>query len=298
MEDSTEDADTEQPEEVQEETTAITLTDGYGSEITLEGPAQRVVGLAPSIVEILFAVGAGDQVVGREEFTNYPEEALDIPSVGGNFGELNTEAILAVEPDLVIAADLTTPEQIQGLEDLGLTVFFVANPADMDGMYESLRTVATLTGHEEETEELIVSLQARVQAVVDVIAQAVDAPLVFYELDSTEPTAPWTSGPGTFIDTLITMAGGQNLGSGFEGDWVQINAEEIVAQNPDIIVLGDAMWGVTVEDVAARPGWDSISAVQNGTVYPFNDDLASRPGPRLVDGLEELARLIHPELFE
>jgi iron complex transport system substrate-binding protein len=161
-----------------------------------------------------------------------------------------------------------------------------------------LRTVATLTGHEAETEELIVSLDTRVQAVVEVIANASDAPLVFYQLDSTDPNAPYTSGPGTFIDTLITMAGGKNIGAEFEGDWVQINAEEIIAQNPEIIILGDSIWGVTVEDVSSRPGWDSILAVQNGNVFPFNDDLASRPGPRLVDGLEEMAKLIHPELFE
>lgn len=279
------------------EPAAITLVDDLGTEITLEGPAQRVIGLAPSVIELLFAVGAGDQVVGREEFTNYPEEAVDIPSVGGNFGELNTEAIVALEPDLVLVANLTTPEQIASLEELGLTVFQLPNPTDLDGMYDSLRTVATLTGHEAEAEELIVSLQARVQAVVDVIADAKDAPLVFYELDSTDPNAPWTSGPGTFIDTLITMAGGMNVGAVFDGAWVQISSEELIAQNPEIIVLGDSIWGVTVEDVVARPGYAAIAAVQNGQVFPFNDDLASRPGPRLVDGLEELARIIHPELF-
>jgi iron complex transport system substrate-binding protein len=282
----------------QETKTAITLIDGLDREVTLDGPAQRVAGLAPSIVEILFAVGAGDQVVGREEFTNYPEEALEIPSMGGSFGELNTEAILAVEPDLVIVADLTSAEQVQALEELGLTVFVVANPTDLEDMYNSLRIVATLTGHEAEAEELIESLQVRVQAVVDVISNAADAPLVFYELDSTDPNAPWTSGPGTFIDTLITMAGGKNLGADFEGAWVQVSAEELIAQNPEIIVLGDSIWGVTPEDVAARPGWDGILAVQNDQVFPFNDDLASRPGPRLVDGLEALAKLIHPELFE
>ncbi|HKJ27487.1 MAG TPA: ABC transporter substrate-binding protein, partial [Anaerolineales bacterium] len=191
--DAEEPADAEPVEEP--EPTTISLTDGLGREVTLEGPAQRVVGLAPSVVEILFAVGAGDQVVGREEFTNYPEEALEIPSMGGSFGELNTEAILSVEPDLVIVANLTTPEQVQSLEDLGLTVFLLGNPATLEEMYDSLRTVATLTGHEEETEEVIASLDARVQAVVDVIANASDAPLVFYQLDSTDPNAPYTSGP-------------------------------------------------------------------------------------------------------
>ena len=275
----------------------ITLVDGYGREVTLEQPAQQIVSLAPSITEILFAIGAGDQVVGRDDFSNYPEAAVSLPSIGGNFGELNTEAIVALQPDLVLAAELTTQEQVQALQDLGLTVFLLANPVEMEGMYDMLGIAAQLTGREAETEALVASLQERVAAVEETISSAETTPVVFYELDSTDPSAPWTAGPGTFIDTLITMAGGENLGASFDGAWVQVSSEELLSKNPDVIVLGDAVWGVTVESVEARAGWEGIAAVQNGQIFPFNDDLASRPGPRLVDGLEELAKLIHPELF-
>lgn len=280
------------------ESTAIELEDATGAVVTLKGPAQRIISLAPSTTEILYAIGAGDQVVGREDFANYPEAVLELPSIGGTWGELNVEAILDLEPDLVLAAPLTTAEQVQSLSDVGLTVFQVANPSDLDGMYELLRTAAALTGHEEETETLIISLQERVAAVAEVLANAETTPLVFYELDSTDPSAPYTSGPGTFVDNLITLAGGQSLGAGLEGAWVSVSAEELISQNPEIIILGDAIWGITVEDVSARPGWEAISAVQTGQVYPFNDDIVARPGPRLVDGLEEMAKLIHPELFE
>jgi iron complex transport system substrate-binding protein len=184
------------------------------------------------------------------------------------------------------------------MQDLGLKVFLLGNPVEFDGVFQMLRTAGQLSGKESETEALIESLQARVDAVAEVIAGAETSPLVFYELDSTEPSAPWTSGAGTFIDTLISLAGGINLGAEFEGDWVQVSAEDLIAKNPAVIILGDSIWGVTAEDVVARPGWDAIAAVQNGQVFPFNDDMASRPGPRLVDGLEELARLIHPDLFE
>lgn len=289
----------EQPtEEPVVESTAIELEDATGAVVTLERPAQRIISLAPSTTEILFAIGAGDQVVGREDFANYPEAVLDLPSIGGTWGELNIEAILDLEPDLVLAAPLTTVEQIQSLTDVGLTVFQVPNPSDLDGMYDLMRTVAVLTGHQEETETLIVSLQERVAAVAEVIANAETTPLVFYELDSTDPAAPYTSGPGTFVDNLITLAGGQNLGAAFEGEWVSVSAEELISQNPAVIVLGDSKYGVIADDVAARPGWDAISAVQTGQVYPIDDDTVSRPGPRLVDGLEEMAKLIHPELFE
>jgi len=282
---------------VEESPEPITLVDGYGREVTLEQPAQQIVSLAPSITEILFAIGAGDQVVGRDDFSNYPEAAVSLPSIGGNFGELNTEAIVALQPDLVLAAELTTQEQVQALQDLGLTVFLLANPVEMEGMYDMLGIAAQLTGRETETETLVASLQERVAAVEETISSAETTPVVFYELDSTDPSAPWTAGPGTFIDTLITMAGGDNLGASFEGAWVQVSSEELLSKNPEIIVLGDAIWGVTVESVEARAGWEGIAAVQNGQIFPFNDDLASRPGPRLVDGLEELAKLIHPELF-
>ena len=295
-ENTTETEPVEEPEP--EPAPTLELTDALGTTLTFEAPFQRIVSLAPSVTETLFAIGAGDQVVGREDFTNYPEEALALPSIGGNFGELNTEAILALEPDLIIAAPLTTAEQVQSLNDVGLTVFMLENPVTLDEMYDVLRTAAVLTGHEAETEELIASLQARVAAVEETIAQAETTPLVFYELDSTEPSAPWTAGPNTFIDTLITMAGGENLAGEMEGAWVQVSSEELVAQNPEVIILGDYIWGITPEMVAERPGWEAIDAVANGRVYPFNDDLASRPGPRLVDGLEELARLIHPELYE
>ena len=184
------------------------------------------------------------------------------------------------------------------MEGVGLSLFLLDNPTDLDGMYDLLQTAATLTGHEEETEVLIASLQERVVAVEEVIALAETRPIVFYELDSTDPNAPFTTGPGTFVDALITMAGGENIAADMEGAWVQLSSEELIARNPEIILLGDAAWGVTVESVVARPGYDAIDAVANGQIFPFNDDLASRPGPRLVDGLEEMAKLIHPELFD
>ena len=130
------------------------------------------------------------------------------------------------------------------------------------------------------------------------IAGVAERPLVFYELDSTDVNAPYTAGPGTFIDTLISAAGGVNLGSKLSGSWVQISTEELIAQDPAIIVLGDYTWGgVTPEMVLARPGWEALSAVKNKRVFTFDDNLVSRPGPRMVDGLEAMAKLLHPELF-
>jgi iron complex transport system substrate-binding protein len=275
----------------------LTFTDSLGREVKLEAPAERVVSLAPSNTEILFALGAGPQVVGRDELSDYPEEAKSLSSVGGSMGDFNTEAIVALEPDLVIAAGLNPPELVSSLEALGLTVYYLENPKTLEELYVNLETVARLTGHEKEAADLVASLRSRVAAVDQKIAGVTEKPLVFYELDATDPTKPWTSGPGTFIDQLIARAGGVNVGAELESEWAQISSEQLVASNPDIIVLGDAAYGTSPESVKARPGWDVLTAVKNDQIFTFDDNLVSRPGPRLVDALEQLAKLLHPELF-
>ena len=275
----------------------IQLTDGLGRSVTLASPAQKIVSLAPSATEILFAVGADDQVIGRDSFSNYPEEATDLQDVGGSMGNYSVETIASLNPDLVLATEINTPEQVKALEDLGITVYYLKNPVQLDGLYPMLEAVGTLTGHSNEATALVDSLKARVQAVVDIVAKAKAQPLVFYELDGSEPAKPWTAGPSTFMELLIQTAGGVNVGSSMQDAWAQISLEELLVQDPDFILLGDAAYGMTPEQVAARAGWEGLQAVQQNQIFVFNDDLASRPGPRLVDALEELARLIHPELY-
>lgn len=274
----------------------IELVDGLDRTVVLESPAQRVVSLAPSNTEILYAIGAGDQVVGRDDFSDYPSQAQDLPSIGGSFGDYNLEAIVDLEPDLVLASELNTQEQVKALEDLGLKVYLLSNPEQLEGMYQNLLTVAQLTGHNQQATELVDSLKARVAAVDERLDGVSERPLVFYEIDSTDPNAPYTAGAGTFINRLIERAKGENLGLVMDVPYGQVSLEELVVQDPQIILLGDSVWGgVTVEDVQQRSGWQDLSAVKEGRVYPFDDNLVSRPGPRLVDGLEALADLLHPQ---
>ena len=275
----------------------IKLQDGLAREVILEKPAARIVSLSPSVTEILFAVGAGSQVVGRDSFSNYPAEASAIQDVGGSMGSYSLETIASLEPDLVIAAEINTPEQVSALEGLGLKVYYLSNPTDLEGIYTMLQTVGTLSGHGDEATALATSLMERVDLVRKTIKKAQTNPLVFYELDGTDPAKPWTPGPGSFLDILINEAGGRNAAAALQSQWAQISIEELLVQDPDIILLGDSIYGMTPEQVAARPGWDGLSAIKEGRIFPFNDDLVSRPGPRLVDGLEELTRLLHPELY-
>lgn len=286
---------TEAPTETAVDT--FTFTDGLGRDVELDGPAQRIISMAPSNTEILFAIGAGDQVVGRDALSDYPEEAKPLTDIGSTFEALNTELIVSLKPDLVLAAEINTPEQVKQLEDLGLTVYYLKNPLTLEEMYGNLEIVAQLTGHEEEAATLIESLKARVAAVDEKIAPLSSRFSVFYELDATDPAKPFTAGKGTFITQLIDRAGGYNIASDIDG-YPQMSLEQVVAADPAFIILGDARYGVSPESIAQRPGWENLTAVKSGNVVPFNDDLVSRPGPRLVDALEQLAKLLRPELFE
>ncbi len=277
--------------------TTLTFTDGLGREVKLNEPAQRVISLAPSNTEILFAIGAGKQVVGRDQLSDFPEAAKNVTDIGATFDALNTEQIVSLKPDLVLAAEINKPEQAKQLEDLGLTVYYLKNPLTLEEMYGNLEIVAQLTSHKEEADTLIESLKARVAAVDAKIAPISSRPSVFYELDATDPAKPYTAGKGTFITQLIDRAGGHNIAADLDG-YPQLSLEQVVAADPAFIILGDARYGVTPESIAQRPGWGNLSAVKNEKVVPFNDDLVSRPGPRLVDALEELAKLLRPELFQ
>jgi iron complex transport system substrate-binding protein len=278
---------------------AVIVTDSLGRQVTLEAPPQRIVSLAPSNTEILFALGAEERLVGRDDFSDYPPVALDIPSIGSLYPNVNAEVVVDLQPDLVLAAGITNPADVQQLADLGLTVFATRINRTLEDVFSDILDVGMLVGRSAEAEALVGGLRARAEAVTSKTGTIAERPKVFYEVDATEPSSPWTSGPGTFIDQLITQAGGQNVGAVLAEQYAQISLEQLVAEDPDVIVLGSATYGGQTPDmVGERAGWQDIRAVANGAVYTFDDNLVSRPGPRVVDGLETLARLIHPELFE
>ena len=286
-----------QPEE-QEFSESLTFVDDLGRTITLDAYPERIVSTSPSLTEMLFAVGAGDTLTGRDDFSVYPEAALAVPSFGSLFADFPAETILGMEPDLVLAAEIIPAEQVQAMEELGLVVYWQANPTSFEGLFENINDLAALVGKTENAEALIADLDARVKAVQELAAGAETTPVVFYELDATDPSNPWTAGSGTFIDLIITEAGGANAGAALAGDFAQMSVEALIEQDPQFIILGDSDFGVTADIVAARGGWDVMTAVVTGQVYPFDSNTMSVPGPRLVDGLEQVIRIIHPELFD
>ncbi len=273
----------------------LTLTDSRGQEVQVPREVKRIVSLAPSNTEILFALGLGDRVVGVTTLCDYPQEAKAIEKVG-DLMSMNVEKIVSLSPNLVLAIE-GMPEVVAKLEEVSIAVL-VLQPTDLESIYHTIELVGQAAGAEEAAQELLASMREGVEAVTAKVEGVEKRPKVFYELDATDPAKPYTAGPGTWHDQFIRLAGGVNIAGEADMPWVQFSTEEIIAQDPAIIVLGDANYGVTAEDVAQRPGWEVIAAVRKGAVYPIDDNLISRPGPRVVEGIEALARIIHPELFE
>jgi iron complex transport system substrate-binding protein len=273
----------------------LTLTDDLQNSITLDSAPQRILSLAPSNTEILFALGAGAQVAGRDATSDFPAEAAQVPDVGDPFSLLDTTLIASLEPDLALAAEATPPEQVAQLQQMGIPVFWMADPLDVEGLYANIEAVGQLTGRVTEAATLVSSLQSRLTA-VQVAVQGAQIVTVFYELDASDPAAPFSAGAGTFADLLLVQAGGQNVASQ-QGEFVQVPIADLQAANPDVILLGDSNYGVTADSVGSRPGWEQLNAVQNGRVFAFDDKLVNRPGPRWIDAIEQLAAILYPDLF-
>ena len=274
-----------------------TFVDDMGREVTINEIPQRIVSHVPSITETLFALGLGERVVGVSDYCDYPEEAKLKPSVGNYFNP-SIESIVALEPDLVLTDGHS--DSIKQLDELEPPItYIVIDPKDIDGIFKDLELLGKVTGTEREAEKLIEDMQ---DSIAHIIALVEGAPpvRVLYIIDATDPTLPWTAGPGSFVDWLITMAGGENIAAEAQGAWVQFSIEQIVSSDPEIIIL-PAKHGTTFtspETLEGNPAWRKITAVKQGRIRIIDGDLVDRSGPRIVQGLEEMARIIHPELFE
>lgn len=276
----------------------LTLTDDMGRQVTLPAVPERIVSLAPSNTEILFAVGAGDQVVGVTQYCNYPVEAQSREQIGGFSAQtISVEKIVALEPDLVVAAGPIHQPVIEALEALAIPVLAV-NPNTLEQVYTSIELVGHLTGHDEQAAQVVEEMKSRVALVSERLATLPEEQRlrVYWEVFD-EPRM--TAGPTTFNGQLIELAGGVNVFADVTEEYPQINDEEVIRRNPAVIMGADTMGEkLTTELVAQRPGWDQIDAVRNGRIYLFNGDMVARAGPRLALVLEEMAKAMYPELFE
>jgi iron complex transport system substrate-binding protein len=263
--------------------------------VTTEAPAEdavpsRIISLSPTATEMLFAVGAGDQVLAVDDFSNYPVEAV-AKMQGLNGFEPNVEAIAGLEPDLV-ATDGTNPGLLAQFDTLGIGHWEGPAAVTFDDIYTQIEQLGAATGHVAEAAALVGQMHTDIATVVDGLPD-LPAPLTYYhELD---PNGYWSVTSDTFIGLVYSEAGLENIADavGEDNPYPQLSAEFIVSEDPDLIFLACTKYcGETPETVAARPGWDAMSAVKNGNVIPMDDDIASRWGPRIVDYIEQVGAAV------
>jgi iron complex transport system substrate-binding protein len=275
----------------------MTITDGAGREVTLEATPERIISLSPSNTEILFAVGAGDSVVGDTDYCNYPEEAAGLQKVGGYSADsISIETIVSLDPDLVLADASGQETIIEALERSNIPVIAVKS-SSFEDVYANIEMIGTASGHKDEATALVDEMKARVAAVTEKIKDIpeADRPTVFWEVWD-EPLM--TIGPNTFTSQTIEMAGGVNIFADLSEDYPPVSDEEVVNRNPDFIMGPDSMGEkLTTSELASRPGWDKINAVINNHIVLLDGDISSRPGPRIVDALETIAKALYPDLF-
>ncbi len=265
------------------------ITDFEGRTVTIEKPPKRIASLAPGITEVLFKLGAGDNVVGVTDYDDYPEEVFPIPKVG-NFQGPNMEAIAAQRPDMILASTLSGKDSMEALQRLGIPVL-VLEARNIDQIYESIEVMSKIIEKPDEGNVLIANMKEKMSDIENRVS-AYPRKKVFYIVDL---NGNFTAGGGTFIDYLITLAGGKNIAAESKG-WAQYSVEKIAEQNPEVIIT--AAHAGDMKSLSRLPGYKETDAVKKNRVYIISDDnIISRTSYRIVQGLEEIARFLHPEAF-
>ncbi len=276
---------------------ALTFTDARGVTVSLPAKARRVVSLSPAITEILYAAGAGPAVVGVTTYCNYPPEAQSVRKIGGfSPNTVSVEAIVALKPDLVVG-ELAAHGQL-GAEFERSGVRFAALPqTDFESVFQAIEVLGRLAGDASKSTSLVASLRARMAAIAAKTAMVpVDRrPIVFWETWD-EPLM--SVGPRAFTGQIIEAAGGRNCFYDSQADWPVVSFEAVLARDPDYIMAADSHGAaLTPERLARRQGWNGLKAVRLGHVVLLDGDIMSRPGPRLVDALEQMAKVLYPGMF-
>jgi iron complex transport system substrate-binding protein len=270
----------------------LTVTDDLGKKVTIEKEPAKIVSLAPSNTEILFALGAGSKVAGRSEIDNYPADAKSIPVVGGLSGP-NTESIIKLAPEVVFAIKGSLTDESQKLlESSGIKVV-TFNPANIDGVYSDIRIAGEICNAQAKAKELTDSMQAKREEILAKIA-SVKPKKVFVDLGGL-----YTAGQGSFINSMLKELKADNVAANTTGEWPQLSVEQIVSSDPDVYI---SLY-TTIDDLKAVSGLSSTTAFKNGNVKVIetgtaDNDMVQRPGPRVVDGLEIYAKTIYPEVFK
>ncbi|MFE7062787.1 ABC transporter substrate-binding protein [Sutcliffiella sp. NPDC057660] len=274
----------------------VTIKDETGEEIVIEAEPESIISLQASSTEISYALGLGDKMVGVSDYCNYPQEALEIEKVGAQ--DMNVERILTLLPDIALVTDYhleTHAEILSQFEEAGITVIVIGSETSFDDVYETIDLIGTATGKKAEAKELVSDMKERLETVKEKAKSVTDKKKVWVEV-SPAPDI-FTTGQGTFMHEMLESIQAENAAGDQEG-WVKMTEEEIVQLNPDVIVT---TYGYYVESpketVMARNGWAEVPAIKSGEVHDVDSDMVTRPGPRLIEGVETLAKIVYPEIF-
>lgn len=262
----------------------ISVKDDAGRQVKIGAAPKRIVSLTPANTEILFALGLGDRVVGVTTFCDYPPEASKKRKIG-DFMNPNIELILASKPDLVLGTIGVQKALIDGLDKVGAVVY-VSDPKDIKGVIDNIIEIGKITGREAAANTIAASMRADIREVE--AAAGKDKPTVFYEVAS-DPL--YTGAKGTFVDDAIRLAGGTNIAATAGSGYIMFNVEDLVKQDPDIYLVVSGSMN-DPKQLETRPGYSALTAVKEGRVYTMDDNLVSRPGPRITKGLNEIAKII------
>jgi len=275
------------------ETYAGTVTDQLGRKVIVPENPRRVISLAPNITEIIFALNRESLLKGVTLHCDFPVEAKLLPRVGSYVG-LDLEKIVSSKPDLCIAIKDGNPKQVvDRLESFGIPVYAV-DPRNLDSVMETILSIGGLLGADKRADILVKNMRSRIKHVAELVAATSHRPGVFFQIGA----APVVSvGTRTYIHELIMLAGGKNVTAG-ETPYPRFSREQLIALSPDVVIITSMTRSDAFDQVLAEWNkWPQIQAVRNKQIYMADSDLFDRPSPRLVDGLEALVKLIHPELF-
>lgn len=272
----------------------VTVKDGLGEDVTIKAEPKKIVSLIPSNTEIAYALGLGDKIVGVSDFDNYPEDVKTKTKIGGM--EFNVEKIISLKPDLVLAHASSAHNSRDGLKqlkDAGITVLVVNDAKSFDDVYASIELIGKATGASDKAKQVIDEMKEKLAQIQEKAKQIPADKQANVWIEVSPPPQLYTAGKGTFMDEMLQLISAKNVAGSLEG-WPMVTEEKAVAYKPDVIITtyGGA------KQVFARAAWKDVPAVKNKRVYDVNTDLVSRPGPRLVEGVEELAKAIYPDVFK
>lgn len=269
----------------------LTVKDSKGKEVVIDKEPKRIISVAPSITEIVYALGKGDLLVGRTDYDDYPEKVKSVESIG-SLTDPNVEKIIELKPDVVIASTHFKDDVAKKLGDLGIKIVVFYNAKDFNGAYESIDTLGQILNAQDSAKSLVASMKKKIEAVEEKV-KGKEAPKVYYVVGFGKD-GDYTATGDTFIAQMIGMAGGKNIAKDASG-W-KYSLEKIIENDPEYIVISKN-FGMKDQFIGTA-GYKELSAVKNNKVIEIDDNLLNRQGPRLAEGVEALAKILHPELFK